>query len=86
MDVNGDVQKVKDNLAVQSEGAALATSALDVYGKYAEQKAKESNAALEAKLTAEGKLNGSMTAVIHPPRCCAGCGRRLVNRRAGWCC
>lgn len=62
VDVNGDVQKVKDNLAVQSEGAALATSALDVYGKYAEQKAKESNAALEAKLTAEGKLNGSMTA------------------------
>lgn len=62
VDVNGDVQKVKDNLAVQSEGAALATSVLDVYGKYAEQKAKESNAALEAKLTAEGKLNGSMTA------------------------
>ncbi|MEN1859748.1 hemagglutinin repeat-containing protein [Citrobacter farmeri] len=55
VDVNGDVQKVKDNLAVQSEGAALATSVLDVYGKYAEQKAKESNAALEAKLTAEGK-------------------------------
>ena len=62
VDVNGDVQKVKDNLAVQSEGAALATSVLDVYGKYAEQKAKESNAALETKLTAEGKLNGSMTA------------------------
>ncbi|EGT4257095.1 hypothetical protein D8W73_24030 [Citrobacter amalonaticus] len=33
VDVNGDVQKVKDNLAVQSEGAALATSVLDVYGK-----------------------------------------------------
>ncbi|XQS18723.1 hemagglutinin repeat-containing protein [Citrobacter telavivensis] len=58
VDVNGDVQKVKDNLAVQSEGAALATSVLDVYGKYAEQKAKESNAALEAKLTAEGKMQG----------------------------
>ncbi|EQB4817914.1 hemagglutinin repeat-containing protein [Citrobacter amalonaticus] len=58
VDVNGDVQKVKDNLAVQSEGAALATSALDVYGKYAEQKAKESNAALEARLTAEGKMQG----------------------------
>ena len=58
VDVNGDVQKVKDNLAVQSEGAALATSVLDAYGKYAEQKAKESNAALEAKLTAEGKMQG----------------------------
>ncbi|EPM0022241.1 hemagglutinin repeat-containing protein [Citrobacter farmeri] len=58
VDVNGDVQKVKDNLAVQSEGAALATSVLDVYGKYAEKKAKESNAALEAKLTAEGKMQG----------------------------
>ena len=58
VDVNGDVQKVKDNLAVQSEGAALATSVLDVYGKYAEQKAKESNAALEAKLTAEGAFAG----------------------------
>ncbi|EPM0022247.1 hemagglutinin repeat-containing protein [Citrobacter farmeri] len=58
VDVNGDVQKVKDNLAVQSEGAALATSVLDVYGKYAEQKAKESNAALEARLTAEGKMQG----------------------------
>lgn len=58
VDVNGDVQKVKDNLAVQSEGAALATSVLDVYGKYAEQKAKESNAALEAKLTAEGTMQG----------------------------
>lgn len=33
VDVNGDVQKVRDNLAVQSEGAALATSALDAYGK-----------------------------------------------------
>ncbi|HFK4763426.1 TPA: hypothetical protein ACG0MZ_005039 [Citrobacter farmeri] len=33
VDVNGDVQKVKDNLAVQSESAALATSVLDVYGK-----------------------------------------------------
>lgn len=58
VDVNGDVQKVKDNLAVQSEGAALATSALDVYGKYAAQKAKESNTALEARLTAEGKMQG----------------------------
>ncbi|HFK4479189.1 TPA: hemagglutinin repeat-containing protein [Citrobacter sedlakii] len=58
VDANGDVQKVKDNLAVQSEGAALATSVLDVYGKYAEQKAKESNAALEAKLTAEGTMQG----------------------------
>ncbi|MDM2736342.1 hemagglutinin repeat-containing protein [Citrobacter sp. Ct235] len=58
VDVNGDVQKVKDNLAVQSEGAALATSVLDVYGKYAEQKAKESNAALEAKLEAEGAFAG----------------------------
>ncbi|HFK4763422.1 TPA: VENN motif pre-toxin domain-containing protein, partial [Citrobacter farmeri] len=38
--------------------AALATSVLDVYGKYAEQKAKESNAALEAKLTAEGAFAG----------------------------
>jgi hypothetical protein len=27
VDVNGDVQKVRDNLAVQSEGAALASSA-----------------------------------------------------------
>ncbi|KFB99277.1 putative heme utilization/adhesion exoprotein [Trabulsiella guamensis ATCC 49490] len=62
VDVNGNVQKVKDNLAVQSEGMALATSVLDVYGKYAEQKAKESNAVLEAKLIAEGKLNGNMTA------------------------
>ncbi|WP_445335768.1 hemagglutinin repeat-containing protein [Citrobacter koseri] len=62
VDVNGDVQKVKDNLAVQSEGMALATSALDVYSKYAEQKAKESNAALEAQLTAEGRLNSNMTA------------------------
>ncbi|RDT14430.1 hypothetical protein DXF89_19725, partial [Enterobacter roggenkampii] len=50
VDVNGDVQKVRDNLAVQSEGAALATSALDAYGKYAEQKARESNAVLGAKL------------------------------------
>jgi filamentous hemagglutinin len=40
VDVNGDVQKVRDNLAVQSEGAALASSALDAYGKYAEQKAQ----------------------------------------------
>ncbi|HAT8032279.1 TPA: hypothetical protein GF039_08190 [Citrobacter rodentium] len=62
VDVNGDVQKVQDNLAVQSEGAALATSALDAYGRYAETKAREANAALEAKLTAEGKLTGSMTA------------------------
>ncbi|MBC6573148.1 hemagglutinin repeat-containing protein [Escherichia coli] len=62
VDVNGDVQKVKNNLAVQSEGAALATSVLDVYGKYAEQKAKESNAVLEAKLIAEGMLNSNMTA------------------------
>ncbi|HAU5607701.1 hemagglutinin repeat-containing protein [Citrobacter koseri] len=62
VDMNGDVQKVKDNLAVQSEGMALATSALDVYSKYAEQKAKESNAALEAQLTAEGRLNSNMTA------------------------
>lgn len=62
VDVNGDVQKVKDNLAVQSEGMALATSALDVYSKYAEQKAKESNAALKAQLTAEGRLNSNMTA------------------------
>lgn len=62
VDVNGDIQKVKDNLAVQSEGMALATSALDVYSKYAEQKAKESNAALEAQLTAEGRLNSNMTA------------------------
>jgi filamentous hemagglutinin len=58
VDVNGDVQKVRDNLAVQSEGAALATSALDAYGKYAEQKARESNAALGAKLASEGKLQG----------------------------
>ncbi|KFB98694.1 putative heme utilization/adhesion exoprotein [Trabulsiella guamensis ATCC 49490] len=58
VDVNGDVQKVKDNLAVQSEGMALATSALDVYGKYAEKQAKESNAALEAKLEAEGAFAG----------------------------
>lgn len=58
VDVNGDVQTVKDNLAVQSEGAALATSTLDAYGKYAEQKAREANAALEAKLTAEGKMQG----------------------------
>ncbi|QBX84125.1 ShlA/HecA/FhaA protein [Enterobacter roggenkampii] len=58
VDVNGDVQKVRDNLAVQSEGAALATSALDAYGKYAEQKARESNAVLGAKLASEGKLQG----------------------------
>jgi filamentous hemagglutinin len=58
VDVNGDVQKVRDNLAVQSEGAALASSALDAYGKYAEQKARASNAALGAKLAAEGKLQG----------------------------
>ncbi|WP_325849358.1 EndoU domain-containing protein [Enterobacter vonholyi] len=58
VDVNGDVQKVRDNLAVQSEGAALASSALDAYGKYAEQKARESNAALGAKLASEGKLQG----------------------------
>ena len=58
VDVNGDVQKVRDNLAVQSEGAALATSALDAYGKYAEQKARESNAALGARLASEGKLQG----------------------------
>nr|EKU2858921.1 hemagglutinin repeat-containing protein [Enterobacter roggenkampii] len=58
VDVSGDVQKVRDNLAVQSEGAALATSALDAYGKYAEQKARESNAALGAKLASEGKLQG----------------------------
>jgi filamentous hemagglutinin len=58
VDVNGDVQKVRDNLAVQSEGAALASSALDAYGKYAEQKARASNAALGAKLAADGKLQG----------------------------
>ncbi|WP_369815307.1 hemagglutinin repeat-containing protein [Citrobacter sp. CtB7.12] len=61
VDVNGDVQKVKDNLAVQSEGAALATSVLDVYGKYAQKQAEASNAALEAKLEAEGAFEG-MTA------------------------
>ena len=61
VDVNGDVQKVKDNLAVQSEGAALASSTLDAYGKYAEKQARESNAALEAKLSAEGKLDGMNT-------------------------
>lgn len=61
VDVNGDVQKVKDNLAVQSEGAALGTSVLDVYGKYAQKQAEASNAALEAKLEAEGAFEG-MTA------------------------
>ncbi|WP_152967224.1 hypothetical protein [Citrobacter sp. CtB7.12] len=39
VDMNGDVQKVKDNLAVKSEGAALGTSVLDVYGKYAQKQA-----------------------------------------------
>lgn len=58
VDVNGDVQKVKDNLAVQSEGMALATSVLDTYGKYAEKQAHESNRALEARLTAEGRMQG----------------------------
>jgi filamentous hemagglutinin len=33
-----------------------------MYGKYAERKAKESNAALKEKLAAEGKLTGDMTA------------------------
>ncbi|WP_399199754.1 hemagglutinin repeat-containing protein [Tenebrionicola larvae] len=61
VDVNGDVQKVKDNLAVQSEGMAVAASALDVYGRYAQKQAQASNAALEAQLSAEGRLNG-MTA------------------------
>ncbi|HFH0422639.1 TPA: hemagglutinin repeat-containing protein [Salmonella enterica subsp. enterica serovar Bovismorbificans] len=58
VNVNGNVQKVRDDLAVQSEGAALAGSALDTYGKYAEKKARESNAALEAKLAARGELDG----------------------------
>ena len=58
VDVNGDVQKVRDNLAVQAEGMALATSALDAYGKYAQRQAEEANAALEARLAAEGKLDG----------------------------
>lgn len=58
VDVNGNVQKVRDDLTVQSEGAALAGSALDTYGKYAEKKARESNAALEARLAAAGKLDG----------------------------
>jgi filamentous hemagglutinin len=61
VDVNGDVQKVKDNLAVQSEGMAVAASALDVYGRYAQKQAQASNAALEAQLSAEGRFNG-MTA------------------------
>ncbi|WP_249032353.1 DUF6862 domain-containing protein [Tenebrionicola larvae] len=61
VDVNGDVQKVKDNLAAQSEGMALGTYALDVYGRYAQKQAQASNAALEAQLSAEGRLNG-MTA------------------------
>ncbi|EHO8938693.1 hemagglutinin repeat-containing protein [Salmonella enterica] len=62
VDVNGNVQKVRDDLAVQSEGAALAGSALDTYGKYAEKKARESNAVLEAKLAAAGELDGKTAA------------------------
>ena len=58
VDVNGDVQKVRDDLAVQSEGAALGASVLDVYGKYAQRQAEASNADLAARLTAEGKLDG----------------------------
>ncbi|EAA2596693.1 filamentous hemagglutinin [Salmonella enterica subsp. enterica] len=62
VDVHGNVQKVRDDLAVQSEGAALAGSALDTYGKYAEKKARESNAVLEAKLAAAGELDGKTAA------------------------
>ncbi|MCU6677675.1 hemagglutinin repeat-containing protein [Leclercia tamurae] len=58
VDVNGDVQKVRDDLAVQGEGMALAISGLDAYGKYAQQEAEASNAALAARLAAEGKLDG----------------------------
>ncbi|BEH99972.1 hypothetical protein KB20921_27140 [Edwardsiella ictaluri] len=56
--VSGAVQKVRDSLAAQSEGMALGVAALDVYGKYAEQKARESNTALAARLTAEGRMEG----------------------------
>ncbi|MGR3863914.1 hemagglutinin repeat-containing protein, partial [Edwardsiella anguillarum] len=56
--VSGAVQKVRDSLAAQSEGMALGGAALDVYGKYAEQKARESNTALAARLTAEGRMEG----------------------------
>ncbi|MHA1000420.1 colicin D domain-containing protein [Leclercia pneumoniae] len=52
MDIRGDIQQVKDDLAVQSEAAALGTTVLDAYSK------AESNAALEAKLASEGKLDG----------------------------
>ena len=58
MDIRGDIQKVKDDLAVQSEAAALGTTVLDAYSKYAQKQAAESNAALEAKLASEGKLDG----------------------------
>ncbi len=62
MDIRGDIQKVKDDLAVQSEAAALGTTVLDAYSKYAQKQAAESNAALEAKLASEGKLDGLTTA------------------------
>jgi len=58
VDIRGDIQQVKDDLAVQSEAAALGTTVLDAYSKYAQKQAAESNAALEAKLASEGKLDG----------------------------
>lgn len=58
VDVRGDIQRIRDDLAVQSEAAALGITVLDVYSKYAQPQAARDNAALEAKLKSEGKLDG----------------------------
>lgn len=61
VDIHGDVHKVRDNLAVQSEGMASGLSALDAWGKYTQQQAQQENAALASRLASEGTLDGMDT-------------------------
>ena len=65
VDVRGDIQGIRDDLAVQSEAAALGTTMLDAYSKYAQKQVDPpppENDLNQQHNKAEQKLNQSRKA------------------------